>query len=45
MLMLAYIFFLVMNLGDIVVGVSQHDNSLITGAAFMSVVAFSMIYS
>jgi hypothetical protein len=44
MLVLAYIFFLVMNVGDIFVGVSQHDNSLIGGALFMSVVALIMIY-
>jgi hypothetical protein len=44
MLVLAYTFFLVMNIGDIFVGVSQHNNSLIGGALLMSVVASSMIY-
>lgn len=44
MLTLAYIFFLVMNVGDIFIGISQHDNSLIGGASFMCIVASTMIY-
>lgn len=44
MLTLAYIFFLVMNVGDIFIGISQHDNSLIGGALFMCIVASTMIY-
>ena len=45
MLNIAYIFFLVMNIGDIVVGFSQSDNSLIIGASVMSVVSIAMLYS
>ncbi len=44
MLLLSYIFFLVMNVGDIVVGFLQNDNSLIGGAMFMTLVASVMIY-
>jgi hypothetical protein len=44
MLTLAYIFFLVMNIADMFVGISQHDFSLIGGAAFMCVIASTMIY-
>ena len=45
MLNIAYIFFLVMNIGDIVGGFSQSDNSLIIGASVMSVVSIAMLYS
>lgn len=44
MLTLAYIFFLVMNICDIFVGISQSDNSLIGGASFMCAIASTMIY-
>ena len=44
MLNIAYIFFLVMNIGDIVVGISQSDNSLIIGASTMSVISIVMLY-
>ena len=44
MLTLAYIFFLVMNIGDFLVGISQRDNSLVGGALFMCIVASTMIY-
>lgn len=44
MLTLAYIFFLVMNIADFFIGISQHDNSLIFGALFMCVVSSLMIY-
>jgi hypothetical protein len=44
MLTLAYIYFLVMNIADILVGISQRDYSLIGGAAFMCIIASTMIY-
>lgn len=44
MLNIAYIFFLVMNIGDIIIGFLQDDNSLITGASIMSVISVIMLY-
>lgn len=44
MLTLAFIFFLVMNIGDFFIGVSQHDSSLCIGAAVMCVIASIMLY-
>jgi hypothetical protein len=44
MLTLAYIFFLVMNIGDFLIGVNQKDNSLIIGALVMCIIAPLMIY-
>lgn len=44
MLNIAYIFFLVMNIGDIVIGFLQSDNSLIIGASIMSVISIVMLY-
>ena len=44
MLTLAYIFFLVMNAGDFLIGISQHDSSLYAGAAVMCVIASTMLY-
>jgi hypothetical protein len=44
MLTLAYIFFLVMNIGDFLIGIVQKDNSLMIGALIMCIVAPTMIY-
>lgn len=44
MLNIAYIFFLVMNIGDIIVGFLQDDNSLIIGASIMSVISVIILY-
>jgi Ca2+/Na+ antiporter len=44
MLTLSYIFFLVMNICDVFIGISQRDYSLIGGAFFMCMIASSMIY-
>ena len=44
MLTIAYIFFLVMNIGDFFIGFSQNDNSLIIGALVMCAIASTMIY-
>ena len=45
MLTIAYIFFLVMNAGDVIVGVSQKDNSLIIGALIMCIISSAMIFA
>lgn len=44
MLLLAYIFLLVMFLGDIIIGIIQRDSSLISAGLFMSVVASILIF-
>jgi hypothetical protein len=44
MMTIAYIFFLVMNIGDIFVGISQQDNSLYIGATVMCILSSTMIY-
>ncbi|MBK8500794.1 MAG: hypothetical protein IPL46_00540 [Saprospiraceae bacterium] len=44
MLTLAYIFFLVMNIADAIIGVSQKDNGLIIGAIVMCMFSLTMIY-
>lgn len=44
MLNISYIFFLVMNIGDIIIGFLQDDNSLIIGASVMSVISVIMMY-
>lgn len=44
MLTIAYIFFLVMNIADTFIGISQKDNSLIIGASVMCLIAPVMIY-
>ena len=44
MLNIAYIFFLVMNIGDIIIGFLQDDNSLIIGASIMAVISVIMLY-
>lgn len=45
MLTIAYIFLLVMFIGDFVVGISQRDNSLIISALVMCVVSSAMIFA
>lgn len=44
MLMLAYIFFLVMFVGDLLIGISLKENSLIIAAVVMCVVSSAMIF-
>lgn len=44
MLTIAYVFFLVMNIGDFLVGISQHDSSLYIGAIIMCVISSTMLY-
>lgn len=44
MLLLAYIFLLVMFIGDIIIGIIQQDASLISAGLFMSVVASVLIF-
>jgi len=44
MLTIAYIFFLVMNIGDFFIGLSQHDSSLYIGAGVMCIIASTMLY-
>ena len=44
MLTIAYIFFLVMNVGDFFIGKSQHDSSLYIGAGVMCIIASTMLY-
>ena len=45
MLTIAYIFFLVMNIADFLIGVSQHDCSLYIGAGVMCIIASIMIFA
>ena len=45
MLMIAYIFFLVMFVGDFCVGVLQKDNSLIISAIVMCIISSAMIFT
>lgn len=44
MLTLAYIFFLVMFVGDLLIGVSQKENSMIISALVMCAISAGMIY-
>jgi hypothetical protein len=44
MLTLAYIFFLVMNVGDFFIGIHQNDKGLISGAMVVSVISIIMLY-
>lgn len=44
MLTLAYIFFLIMNIGDAIIGIVQIDNGLIIGAIVMCIISSSMLY-
>ena len=43
MLTIAYIFFLVMNVGDFFIGISQRDSSLYIGAGVMCIIASTML--
>ena len=45
MLTLAYIFFLVMFVGDFLIGISQKDNSLIIGALVMCIISSALIFA
>jgi hypothetical protein len=45
MLKISYIFFLVMFIGDLIVGILQQENSLIISAIVMCVVSSGMIYA
>jgi hypothetical protein len=45
MLTLAYIFFLVMFAGDLLVGISQKENGLIISAIVMCVISSAMIFA
>jgi hypothetical protein len=45
MLTIAYIFFLVMFVGDFLVGISQKENSLIIAALVMCVISSAMIFA
>ena len=44
MLIIAYTFFLVMNVGDFFIGISQHDSSLYIGAGVMCIIASTMLF-
>ena len=44
MLTIAYIFFLVMFVGDFFIGISQKDNSLIIGALVMAIISAALIF-
>jgi hypothetical protein len=45
MLTLAYIFFLVMMVGDMIIGYTQKNNSLIMGALVMGVISAALIFA
>ena len=45
MLTIAYIFFLVMFVGDFFIGISQKENSLIISAVVMCIISSAMIYA
>jgi len=45
MLTIAYIFFLVMMVGDFLIGISQKNNSLITGALVMCLISSALIFA
>ena len=44
MLTIAYLFFLVMNIGDFFIGIFQQDSSLYIGAIIMCIISLSMLY-
>lgn len=44
MLTIAYIFFLVMMVGDFFIGISQKENSLIIGALVMAIISAALIF-
>lgn len=45
MLTIAYIFFLVMFVGDFLVGISQRDNALIISAVVMCIISAALIFA
>jgi hypothetical protein len=45
MLIIVYIFFLVMMLGDLLIGISQKEKSLIIGALVMCLISSAMIFA
>lgn len=45
MLTLAYIFFLVMFIGDLIIGILQKENSLIISALVMCVISSAMLFA
>lgn len=45
MLTIAYIFFLVMMVGDFFIGISQKENSLIIGALVMCIISAALIFT
>ena len=45
MLTLAYVFFLVMFVGDLLIGIWQNDNSLIMGAVVMCAVSSALLFA
>ena len=45
MLTIAYIFFLVMFIGDFFIGISQKENSLIIGALVMCIISSALIFA
>lgn len=45
MLTIAYIFFLVMFAGDLLIGISQKDNSLIIAALVMCIISSALIFA
>lgn len=45
MLTIAYVFFLVMFLGDLLVGISQKENALVVSAIVMCVIASAMLFA
>ncbi|WP_462248757.1 hypothetical protein [Ferruginibacter sp.] len=45
MLTIAYIFFLVMMVGDLIIGILQKENSLIVGAIVMCIISSALIFA
>ncbi len=45
MLTIAYIFFLVMFVGDLLIGISQQENSLIMSAIAMCIISSAMLFA
>jgi hypothetical protein len=45
MLTIAYIFFLVMFVGDLFIGISQKENSLIIAAAIMCIISSALLFA
>lgn len=45
MLTIAYIFFLVMFIGDLIIGILQKENSFIISAIFMCIISSAMLFA